>query len=110
MQGAHSQAGPGLDWARQRARMTAQEAAAPAGAVQGVQGSSGDGDKGTSTQAAAGDWRQPRVQSGLTGISVWLEQGGSAAVGTAAMVAQGAGARGCGGSGGQGTAAGAQVG
>ena len=31
-------------------------------------------------------------------------------MGTTSMVAQGAGARGCGGSGGQGTAAGAQVG
>ena len=50
------------------------------------------------------------MQPGLTGSSTGLEQGGSADVGTAAMVAQGAGARGCGGSGGQGTAAGAQVG
>ena len=44
MQGAHSQVGPGLDKARQRARMTAQEAAAPAGAVQGALGSSCNGD------------------------------------------------------------------
>ena len=50
------------------------------------------------------------MQPGLTGTSVGLEQGGSAAVGTAAMVAQEAGARGCGGSGGQGTTSGAQVG
>ena len=40
------------------------------------------------------------MQPGLTGTSARLEQGGSAAVGTAAMVAHGAGARGCGGSGG----------
>ena len=33
------------------------------------------------------------MQLGLTGTSAGLEQGGSAAVGTAAMVAQGAGAR-----------------
>ena len=38
---------------------------------------------------------------GLTGTNAGLEQGGSAAVGTAAMVAHGAGAR-CGGSGGGG--------
>ena len=50
------------------------------------------------------------MQPGLTGTSAGLEQGGSAAVGTTAMVAQGAGARGCDGSGGQGTTAEAQVG
>ena len=52
------------------------------------------------------------MQPGLTGTSAGLEQGGSSAVGTAAMVAEGAGARGCGcgGSGGQGTAAGASAG
>ena len=42
------------------------------------------------------------MQPGLTSTSAGLEQGGSTAVGTAAMVAQGAGARGCGGSGGGG--------
>ena len=94
MQGAHSQAGPGLGWARQRARMMAQEAAAPAapaGAVQGVQGSSGNGDQGTGTgtQAAAGDRRKPRVQPGLTGTNAGLEEGGSAVVATTAMMAQG---------------------
>ena len=82
MQGVHSQAGPGLGWARQRARMTAQEAAAPAGAVQGAQGSNGNGDQGTGTQAAAGDRRQPRVQPGLTGTNAGLEQGGLAVVAT----------------------------
>ena len=50
------------------------------------------------------------MKPGLTGASARLEQGGSAAVGTVAMVAQEAGARGCDGSGGQGTAMGAQVG
>ena len=49
------------------------------------------------------------MQPGLTGTSAGLEQGGSAAVGMAAMMAQGAGARGRGGSGGQGTEAGAEV-
>ena len=50
------------------------------------------------------------MKPGLTGTSAGLEQGGSAAVGTAAMVAQGAGARGFGSSGGQGTEGGSQVG
>ena len=50
----------------------------------------------------AGALRKCRVQPGLTGTSTGLEQGGSAAVGTAAMVAYGAGARCCGGSSGQG--------
>ena len=50
------------------------------------------------------------MKPGLTGTSAGLEKGGSAAVGTATMVAHGAGARGCGDSSGQGTTAGAQGG
>ena len=50
------------------------------------------------------------MQPGLTGTSAGLEQGGSGAVGTTVMVAEGAGARDYGGSGGQGTAAGASTG
>ena len=42
-----------------------------------------------SMQAAAGDRRKCRVQPGLTGTNARLEKGGSAAVATAAMVAQG---------------------
>ena len=44
-------------------------------------------------QAAAGDRRQRRVQPRLTGTNAGLEQGGSAVVATAAMVAQGDRAR-----------------
>ena len=65
----------------------------PARAVQCAQGSSGNGDQGTGTQAATGDRRQHRVQPGLTSTNTGLEQGGSAAVATAAMVAQGDRAR-----------------
>ena len=50
------------------------------------------------------------MKPGLTGTSAGLEKGGSAGVGTATMVAHGAGARGCGDSSGQGTTAGAQGG